>query len=891
MATIDFNGTPNASIDTDTDIVIEEGSLLYSPATGTRVVPSGGTSRNIGSISGTDPNAPVSLNMRGSASSQENGYVNKHITGTGSAARYVSAGIKADGDTFRIVAFGSSTSVLVTSAVSGWFVASDEYLITLTPVGDAYQSTLYDVTNDVLIDTITSADYTNASINKASTKDGFTLSDSQIGNSIDIDSFSYTLSGVNQAPVITGDDQDAIIVSGDFTPNVSVTDNEETPTIAWSNVSGVTVTFSDATIAQPVISGLAIGQTTTLRVTANDGVNTAVTKDIVFTGVADTRTPVSMALNGTKLNTTYVGQSFADLGVTITYDDASTSVQFADTPWSTATASRAAYEYSVAGLQSLFRRVNVEELLITPASGTTQLAGLNSWWMHSQATKNGNVLTRSYVENDLATDLSLQGIAEFDATTREVSAHRYLQTARYPSDEHNSVSHLITSTGRLIVIFTGHGEDRDNNDDGTFWVCESATGRIADLTLPIELDLNFTRSNYLQLFETANGDIWAFSNDDIGDTWTPLQRTGVNTWVDRKPVLTLGTDWDISSQMYSDIAQVGNLLYMFSMSHARNTRNDIRLVALDVSNENVYDSPSNVAGNITTGDANSSAVVSLQNAPSIRQPAVGRSQRLIWVKPDGSAFLVADYDTSDGANGKYVYVYCTDTADRFDTANWSETDITTYQDDSYLWSNSYYVGGACIANDITDRIGIYTSRKVGSSWVLEFWQASANGQPFTGEVLRPATGNNEIIRPISPLNATSTCSVIDSEGEYGASYFTSQGDMRVTASPIAVIDPAPPVTTSVVGNTTMTDNQTLQLTANPTGGVNVMKTDSGTVQVAHELPTERTVIYKNGDIRNYALGRDENADLLIEETRPTMLRLGNSRLLFLGDHNTLETGE
>lgn len=751
MAIIDFTGNDGQLVSAVTPFRDYAGTPLEIDGNRAGAV---NTSTNIALLDNVDPTEPFSVDIRYNTLAADTMGIMFHVSNeTQGSENFALASIRGStSPTFRLFSFINGSATLIDSQGST-ISAGVNYRVTISNSGTTYTAVLRNLDTATDIATI------------SGTITGLTQTSEVAGlrsqsNSATYDNAEFVSTGTGNVPPSVDAGNNVNVVQGQpYQLNPTVNDVEgDTLTYQWTQTTGTAGAFSDATALNPTFTPSSTLEVVTLQLSVNDGVNPSVTDTVNLNVVNSiTGTPETITLNGLEHNTTFVGANFIDEGATVTYvePENADSIVFASTTIDTSTASRQTYSYVASGLTPVTRVVNIEETLISAQANTTALDGLWSWWQEKNVSVRNGIIFVSFTDSN-----GFTGISEWNATTLELISYRYLETAIWPQDGHNSPAHLHLSDGRLIVFGTGHGNRTGGGNDGTYVICESSTGRIANLTNPTLYDFNFTRSNYSQLFETDSQGVWAFSNDDIGDTWTPIQRTGVDTWIDRKPVMTLGTDFNTGQQQaYADIAQAGNLLHMFCTAHPSNTSNSIRLITLDTATDNVFinNTPTPV-GSIAVGNATDSAVVQLQDAPSIRQAASGRSQRLLYVAPDGLSFIVAEFDNTgvgdgddagNGDNGKYIYVYNTNASDLYSSSSWSEKDITTYQDDSYIWDRSYYAGGATKEADDSNELVIALARKVGSNWQLETYRAASVADSFTSSVLDSVSGGTNVIaRPI-----------------------------------------------------------------------------------------------------------------------------------------------
>lgn len=813
---IDFTGTSGQSITTDTNFVMIGGDLQYS-GSGARVITDGTNSH--GYIADAEADGTIEMDVR--FSSNQVGvasYITTRISGPSGSESFIGVGVDADDEQIRLIAFidGQSANELAFAPVTGNVNSFTTYILQFTRVGTTYSAVLTD-DQGTIIASIPNTVYSNAAIDVNSTNSGIRILDSD--GEASVDNFGYAqLDIANAAPIVNaGSDRD-VVVGQSFNLAATATDADTDPlTITVSELTSVGVVIDDPTSLNTSISGFAVDDIISIRVTADDGVNTPVSDDVTFTGVAGVvKTPVSMELNGFKFNTVTVGDVFPDLGATVTFDDASTEVIFATVPWSTATASRQSYQYEYPGLTTLNRRVNIEEVVITPTS-QSEISGIRSWHMNQLDTEfNGRVISGFCSEDPNITNMGVQGIFERNASTGLIETVKYLETALYPDDGHNSVPHLLTRDNRLIVAFTGHGVDRDNNADGTFFFSESNTGRIANLNTPVRVPNMMVSSNYMQLFEMGDsgvGQVVGVTNEDGGSKadWVPFYRTGVNTWEERAPVVRLGPNIQDggSDQMYAKIFKQTNELYFICTPHPSNLRASLRLCKLNTVTGDVYNSESGASlGNITGGTSASNAISDMQELPIIFRPDVNKTCRLLDCSDDGLMIAVATWDlgggTTEGNNGEYWVLYCTNPADRFNQLNWSRTLVCTFPLNSYLGPNQSYVGGMTFARDVTVGIGVNTSRVAGSNWTLERWTTPNLSTPFTGEVLRTASGTDKIVRPNSVLNGSGPSSISYAEGPY-TEYRDFDTVMKSVDAPASQIDVTIPVIT-LLGQTSVTIN-------------------------------------------------------------------------------------
>lgn len=300
------------------------------------------------------------------------------------------------------------------------------------------------------------------------------------------------------------------------------------------------------------------------------GANTTFVDDFSYSDAsvveppADTTPPI-IQLNGYNRLNIFVGDNYIDAGATATDNidgDITSDIVVTGTVDNSQKSTNFLY-YDVTdsagnAATQLRRTVKTLSRLDVATPNDFDVKGVRSWWMSDLDTvHNGKVISGFINEN------GDQGIAQFNAETLELEQSRVLQNAVYPEDDHSAIPHLFTSSGRLIALWTGHGQDRSFQNNGEYWCSESSGGDIIDLSDPVRFEFGVARSNYVQIFENSQGDVIAISNEDVGAKWFPMLRIGVNQWEDGKPIIDLGNySGGGSNQYYVKAAMIGDTLRM-----------------------------------------------------------------------------------------------------------------------------------------------------------------------------------------------------------------------------------------------------------------------------------------------------------------------------------------
>lgn len=104
------------------------------------------------------------------------------------------------------------------------------------------------------------------------------------GNSSDSNTSSQS-APTNEAPMVNAGDDQTVVSGSEVSLDATVVDNDSTPALTWTQVSGPSVTLNDPSAEDPTFTAPDVTTDTavTLRLTADDGVNSAVSDDVVIT--------------------------------------------------------------------------------------------------------------------------------------------------------------------------------------------------------------------------------------------------------------------------------------------------------------------------------------------------------------------------------------------------------------------------------------------------------------------------------------------------------------------------------------------------------------------------------------------------------------------------------
>jgi len=146
------------------------------------------------------------------------------------------------------------------------------------------------------------------------------------------------------------------------------------------------------------------------------------------------------------------------------------------------------------------------------------------WWINEKAMVGGN--GKTYIA--YVTDMGEIHVKEFDAKcSREKSRDVRLCTLNCNyADEHNAPSICVMDNGKIIVAYTGHGE----NGYLKYRITEKPYDILSfgkEITLPYEGSVTYaqlfenTLKNQLWLFTRVSGSAWEFRySDDEAKTWS-----------------------------------------------------------------------------------------------------------------------------------------------------------------------------------------------------------------------------------------------------------------------------------------------------------------------------------------------------------------------------------
>jgi hypothetical protein len=362
---------------------------------------------------------------------------------------------------------------------------------------------------------------------------------------------------------------------------------------------------------------------------------------------------------------------------------------------------------------------------------------INAWWAEPMAETNGGIISVGGSigpENAQGGAWALMEISE--ASGAVVATKRMGDLYRF--DDHVISVLKRLASGKGLWYGTGHGlKDDGSTADNTMAVAVSATGRIADLPAYSTITNTATGVNYGQLRQMASGRVFIHATMDadklIGLTYSDNDGTD---WTVAKPHVTqAAAPGGGQNQLYEFCAKTGDAqLSLFTIPHPTNTQNNIRVGRINTGDG---DYASGVTSFGSIYQAFGAALTDVTNLAAITALASGRSQRLLDVNADGTAFLVAEFDNPGGTNASY-FLYRLTGADYATAGDWTKSAAIVAAGDPF-WASSFYYGGAVFARESHTGIRIYTSRKSGSNWLIERRDSSDNGANWTATELKSST--------------------------------------------------------------------------------------------------------------------------------------------------------
>jgi hypothetical protein len=376
---------------------------------------------------------------------------------------------------------------------------------------------------------------------------------------------------------------------------------------------------------------------------------------------------------------------------------------------------------------------------------------INSWWDNPIAeVQDGRIVVGGAIGGTVSgVDLSgTQSLMEIRESDGAVMAIKRLQNI-YPLDDHHIQATLRLLSGKRLCFLTGHGTVKGGAADHTLGIAISQSGRIANFGSISTIANTMTAVNYGQLFQMDNGRVVIHTTMD-GDKLIGLVYSDddFTTPVICKPHVTqAAAPGGGQNQLYEKVVKTGaSALRMFSIPHPSNTQNNIRIARIDTSDGHYYSGAGGATDKGTIYAAFGAALADVTSLSAITALAAGRSQRLLDVTSDGTAFVVVEYDNPGGTNASY-YLYRLTGADPFTAAHWTKSSAIIGAGVPF-WASSFYYGGAVFAREPHNHnYRLYIARESGGTKTIERHDTDDNGASWSPTVLKSSA--TLLARPIA----------------------------------------------------------------------------------------------------------------------------------------------
>jgi hypothetical protein len=374
------------------------------------------------------------------------------------------------------------------------------------------------------------------------------------------------------------------------------------------------------------------------------------------------------------------------------------------------------------------------------AESTLAADGANSWWERNAIKQS---LRNSVAFGYMVAGSTDQIVGRLDLPTGLVDS-TFTVNSTFGVDDHSAPTVEEFPNGQLCCAYTGHNETTDVK------YRISSDGDPANLGAAVTCITTPATNSYAQLYIHGTDTIFVLTRNSTTN-WDIAKSTNKGTnWTRKKRLVTI-SGMPTADQVYIQTGRVdADNLRCFVIPHPTNVQNVLRVFNLNLSTGVMSDDAGTI-GTIEDG-TNDTALSAFADLPAIRTPAASRSQRLLDVRDDGGAILLADFVTATGSDLKY-YIGRLTGANYYTAAHWTFNEICDAG--AMFASATLYPGGATF-DRVSPTDSIFLCRESGpihsGAWILER-RTTADSWATNSVASQIKVRSAKTVRPVSPRGA------------------------------------------------------------------------------------------------------------------------------------------